>query len=256
MVCYALYRAVSDKLAGSPSNVSKSKVSAVYHGYNGGRFYINWQVQGNISAARKSLGLALQQMNPAKVYPAYQDFCRLLKRPPSREVFNYVADEITKSIKSGIMCAVVGRIKADKSKVEDMLEVLNNKMPNLGVEGSKSRPEAEEACHQESCEIKCTGWPAALLKEYIISSLKGVSVNIATNGVCVNVKDTRWTTIQVKLKANIKNYMRRYNNTTDLHPILASFLLGSSSAGAFHVHKLLKEAPTVAAIESSINRCL
>ena len=258
IVCYSLFKVVERKLAGSPLEVSKSKVGDVSCGYNGERFFISWQVQGTISATRKSLGLALACLNPSKVYSIYQDYSRAMMHVPNREQFNYAADEIGKSIRRGVICGVVGKIKVDATKVKDMVEVVAKKLPDIVVDGAKVKPGGHAACNNGVCNIRCTGWQAALLKEYVMSVQRGISLDITSNGICVNAKEARWDAVARKLKSMAKDYVAmKYGNVkADLHQIIAYLVLSSSSAGASHMHSFLKSQPSVAAIGEAIVKCL
>jgi hypothetical protein len=114
-----------------------------------------------VNFVRKSIGMALSVLSPGRYYSTYAECMRQVKQRPNRNVFNYVADEITKQLKSEIMISVVGRIKLDKKKLDDMLGVLVNKVDVRNVDGTKEKPTGHTECKAECCEIKCSGWGSA-----------------------------------------------------------------------------------------------
>ena len=257
-LCYSLMLAVRQKLAGTPLEVLKSKVGNVSGTYHNGCFSICWKVQGTVSAVRKSIGLALTVLSPARAYPIYQDCMRTLGAAPSREEFNHVAHETIAELKKKIQIGVVGKIKADKSKLTDMLDVLHKKVRLDAADGAKKKPGDHKECCAECCEVKCDGWASCLLKDYINFRVKGLAVEYSTKGVCINCKDSRWDSVSKKIKPGVKEFMSaKYGKVKDdLHPILAYMLMSSCSICAHDAHKLLHEAPSVSKMESEVAKCL
>lgn len=110
-LCYALYLVVRSALCGDPLATAKSKVGSVDCGFNNGSFFICWRVKGTGSAVRKSLGIALKSINPAKYYSVYDHCMKSIGRKSDRSNFTYVANALVKNIKDEIVCGVVGNIK-------------------------------------------------------------------------------------------------------------------------------------------------
>lgn len=257
-LCHALMLAVKQKLSGTPLEVLKSKVGNVSGCYHNGSYSICWKVQGTVSAVRKSIGLALSVLSPSRVYPVYQDCMRTLGLSGDRAVFNHVAHEAVSELKKKIQVGVVGKIKADKAKLDDMLDVLHKKVKLDAVDGPKAKPEACKECQSECCEVKCGGWASCLLKDYINFRVKGLSVEYSTKGICLNCKDSRWDSISKKIKPGVKEFMAaKYGKVKDdLHPILAYMLMSSCSICAHDAHKLLSEKPAISKMEAEVAKCL
>lgn len=114
-LCYALYLVVKSALCGDPLATAKSKVGSAYCGFNNGSFFICWRVKGTGSAVRKSLGIALKSLNPAKYYSVYDHCMKSLGKKSDRSHFTYVANALVKNIKDEISCGVVGNIKTQPS---------------------------------------------------------------------------------------------------------------------------------------------
>ena len=257
-VCFSLYKLVQTKLAGSPLDVFKSKVGNVCCNFSQGVFYVFWDVQGTVSAVRKSLGMALSCIQPSKVYSIYQDCMRMLNHHSDRNAFNFVADELCKSINSKLVCAVVGKIKADNDKLNAMLDVLSKKLPKLDCDGKKEKPSGHVECVSEHCSIKCSGWSSGILKDYLNFKLKGINISTNEHGLCLNMKDARFETMKSKLKEGVSDFMSaKFGKVkTDLYPILSYLLLSSGSLDPIHVQKLLKDKPSVSEMEKAVVKCL
>jgi len=257
-VCFSLYKVIENKLAGSPLDVFKSKVGKVCCNFSQGVFYIFWDVQGTVSAVRKSLGMALSCLHPEKVYSIYQDCMRMLNHSSDRNVFNHAADELCKSINSKLVCGVVGKIKADNEKLNAMLDVLSKKVSKLEVDGKKEKPSNHVECTGEKCLVKCNSWCSGILKDYLNFKLKGITVSTQAEGLCVNMKDARFKTLRSKLKDGVHDFMNaKFGKVkVDLYPILSYLLLSSGSLDPVHVHKLLKDSPSVSDMEKAVVKCL
>ena len=254
MVCWALAHAVDQKLAGSPLEVFKSRVGNVNCSYCCGNFTISWHTQGTVSAVRKSIGLALSALDPAKMFSAYQQAARCLQRSTSREDFNYAADKVAAAINKGVTICVSGRIKVDKEKAEAVLAVIEKKLPKSKVDGKKTKPSQHTKCESDCCELKCDSWACALVRDYVAAKLKGVCLNGGDHGVCLGVKSSRLEPLSAKLKSGVKEYVAaKYGKVRDdLHPILAYMILSGGAAGAQDACELLHKKPSVSDIEKAI----
>lgn len=251
-VAYAIYLTVRNSLCGDPLATKKSKVSDVYCGYNDGEFSISWRVKATGSAVRKSIGIALKCLAPAKTYAGYSYCVKEAGGKANRDHFTYAANNIAKGINSGVQCAVVGGIrlrKVDpKTKKEmdaidaaDMLSVLSKKL-NAESDGKGSENKDHVNCsHDNHVELKCSGVDAVMLKDYIMAKLKGVAPVICDKTLLVPLKESVWDTASKKLKNAVKDYvaMKYAPVGGELAAVLGYRMLSEAEAGAEAVRDLV-----------------
>lgn len=258
-VCYSLHLAVRQVLCGDPLAVSKTKVGDVQCGAHNGQFFLSWKVKGTVSAARKSIGLALKMLNPAKVYAAYTRCIRELGGTPKRESFAYVADQIKSAVKSSLTVGVVGNIKCDQAKLDDMLDVLSKKHDVSPVEGSKSKPSEHEKCdHSNHTEVKVSGWASVALSDYLNFKIKGLNPTLCDKYLLLPVKSAQWDTLAKKLKKGVKDYVQaKYARVSDDLPELFGYLcISSASLCACDVQSMIKSKLNASSVESAISKHL
>lgn len=254
-VCHALFLSVRQILCGDPLAVSKSKVGDCTSSAHNGQFYINWKVKGTVSAVRKSIGLAVKVLNPAKMYAIYQRCIRELGSTPKRESFAYVADQIKSSIKSSLTVGVVGNIKCDKDKLEGMLDVISKKHNVSAVDGSKSKPDNHVKCdHSSHTELKISGWSAAVLADYLTSKVRGLNVMQCNNSLLLPIKPNQWDALAKKLKSGVKEYVKtKYERVaTDLPEVFGYLSLSSTSLCACDVKTMINNKLNTSSVESAI----
>ena len=86
-LAYALYLCIYDKMAGSPLEMSKSRVSSVNCSSQNNHFIINWNTQGSISTLRRTIAFSLQCLNPSKLYSRYAENMKMLGGKGDKSVF-------------------------------------------------------------------------------------------------------------------------------------------------------------------------
>jgi hypothetical protein len=258
-VCHSLYLSVRQVLCGDPLAVSKTKVGDVQCGSHNGQFFINWKVKGTVSAARKSIGLALKMLNPGKMYAAYSRCLRELGGTPKRETFAYVADQLNKAIKNELTVGIVGNIKCDQTKLNDMLDVLSKKHEVSPVEGAKSKPTEHIKCdHLNHTEVKVSGWASSVLSDYLNFKIKGLNPALCDKFLLLPMKAAQWATLSKKLKKNVKDYVQaKYAKVADDLPELFGYLcISSSSLCACDVQSMIKSKLNASAVEAAISKYL
>jgi hypothetical protein len=247
-------------LCGDPLATVKSKVGAVDCGVHNGTFSITWKVKGTISALRKSIGLALKQFCPSKLFPAYSQCVKAAGGKPNKESFLYVADMLTKSMNESVRCGIVGNVKlADDSKLKEMLEVLIKKLAPESVAGSKSAPKDHTPCdHSDKTELKVNGWASYVVKDYIQSKVKGLSVVVCDNYLLLGIKQAQWETLAKRLKKNVSDYVAaKYTKLGgNLAPIMAYIMISNATVCCTCIAAILKNAPSQADLVKAINSAL
>lgn len=197
-LCYALYLNVDQRLTGSAKEVSKSKVGKVNCSANNGLFNISWTTQGTGSSLRKSLGEALKALNPAKMFSSYKSIKQSLGHKVKREEFNYVTDELIKSMKIDV--CVVGKINIKKDKLNDVIKTAVSKFYLDKADSPKNKPVMKKDEHKCENLIKCGGIDSEILLDY----LKNNSIHARKCSGGVEVLSDGWHSKHQKLKKSDK----------------------------------------------------
>lgn len=269
-LCYSIYLHVRNVLCGNPLAASKSKVADVQCGVNNGSFFLCWKVKGNGSVVRKSLGIALKALDPAKMYSGYSFCVKEAGGSADREAFNHVADEMIKSINSHVHCGVVGNIKLEKTDpntkkkvpaidIHAMLEVLQKKINVSKVDGKKSKPSDHKPCdHSECVELKSNGINAFIIKDFISAKIRGLNPVICDQYVLLNIIPSKWNTAANKIKAQVKDYaQQKYSKLGDnLSGVLGYLMLASASVSCQDVQHMLKSGIKGSDVEKALNNVL
>lgn len=201
IIAYSLWNAVDLALKSDPLAVKGSKVGDTEYNTHNGRFYINFNVKGTVSAVRKSLGLALKALQPAKMYSSVQLAMKNTDMKYSREEFNYVANKMISSMRNGLSIGVIGNIRLGKAtsehrnKLEKMLDVVVKKFNPVDVSGKKKETTWHHGTAMflhdkvKSYEVKVSGWKLYVLYEYLRYKLRGVQLRIKQHGIEVIVNN-------------------------------------------------------------------
>jgi hypothetical protein len=256
---FSLYLTIRQALCGNALAVSKTKVGEVKCGAHDGMFFINWKVKGTVSAARKSIGIALKCLNPARMGSTYTRCVRLVGGKPTKEAFAYVVDETAKSINKDLVIGIVGNIKADKAKLKDLVDTVSKKVDASSVSGSKSKPTDHTSCdHADYTELKISGWSSAILSDYIQFKAKGVVPSLYNKYLLLPMKTSQWDTLSKKIKKGVKDFVSaKYAKVSvDLPEVLGYYVLSSGMLCAGDVRTMLNSGVTSSALESAINKYL
>lgn len=257
-LAYSLYFTVKQTLAGNALAVSKTKVGDVKCGVHDGMFFINWKVKGTVSAARKSLGMALKCMAPAKMWPTYSRCVKMLKMSPNKDTFSYVAEAATKSIKDDLHVGIVGNIKADKAKLKDLVETVSKRLNADSVSGTKTKPSGHTECdHSHLTELKISGYSSLLISDYLQHKIKGLNPMVFNKKIILMMKPAQWQTMTKKLKTGVKDFVAtKYMKVADLAEVLGYYGLSSGVLCSSDVRSMLSGQLSASSLESAINKYL
>jgi hypothetical protein len=258
-VCFCLYLTVRQTLCGDTLATSKTKVGDVLCGAHDGMFFINWKVKGTVSAARKSIGMAMKCLNPARMGPSYAKCVKYAGGKPSKENFAYVADELAKNINKDLTISIVGNIKADKDKLKDLVDKVSKKIDASGVSGSKSKPSEHTACdHSNFTELKISGWSSVVISDYIQFKAKGLVPVLHNKYLLLPIKQQIWDTLAKKIKKGVKDFVAAKHTKVpvDAAELLAYKSLSSGALCASDARTLLNSGANASAVESAINKYL
>ncbi len=254
-LAHALASAVRQVLCGDPLAVLKTKVGAVECVAHNGHLGLSWKVKGTGSAIRKSLGLAIKVLDPAKMFPAYSRCVKQLGGSVDKETFNYVADAAAKAIKSNLTVGIVGNAKLDKGKLDALLEIVAKKHGPSDTKGAKTKPSGHTDCdHSSLTEIKVTGWSSAILADYIRSKVKGLDPILCDKYLILPIKPAQWTTLSAKLKKGVKDFAQaKYSKVGANLPAVFGYLtLSSGNLCSDDVRSAINNKLSTASIESAI----
>jgi hypothetical protein len=256
---YSLFLAVEQSLCGDPLAAAKTKVGDVKCNAHNGMFYINWKVKGTVSSVRKSLGIALKNLNPARMSSTYIRCVKNLGGSPSKAGFSYVADKAAKGIKESLTCGVIGNIRIDDEKLKLMTETLAKKHIVSAVPGTKTKPDSHTDCnHSEHTEIKVSGWSSMALVNYIKYRVKGLDPLVCDDRILISMKPAQWDTIAKKIKKGVKDYVNaKYAKvTTDLSAVYGYSALSKAALCACDVRSVMKSGLSTATVEGAISKHL
>jgi hypothetical protein len=256
---YSLYLAVEQSLCGDPLAVAKTKVGDVRCGAHNGMFYINWKVKGTVSAARKSLGIALKNLNPARMSSAYVRCVKTLGGNANKAGFLYIADKAASGIKNSLTCGIVGNIKIDNEKLKGLIDTIEKKHNVSALSGTKTKPDEHSACnHTEHTEIKVSGWSSAALADYIKFRVKGVDPLLCDDRILLPMKQSQWETIAKKIKKGVKDYVNaKYGKVaTDLSAVYGYSALSKGALCACDVKSAIKSGLSTSSVEAAISKHL
>jgi len=255
-VCYSLFLMVQSALCGDPLAAVKSKVSLVTCGAHDGEFNISWKVKGTMIAVRKSVGLALKCLSPARLYTQYSHAVKSVGGKPDRAAFESAAGDLGKAIKALVSVVVVGKIKVTKELLSAALDVLVKKIPAQSGGGSGSSSGKCE--HDDKTELKVSGWQSFVVREFIGARLKGVNVQPMNGGLLIAMKPATWSTASGKLKSAVKDYVAaRYGRVGDNLPEIMAYLMASAAAVcASDIHSVVKNKVKPADVERALSAAL
>lgn len=271
-LCYALFLVIKNALCGDPLATARSKVGDVNCGSHNDWFFISWKIKGTGSAVRKSLGIVLKMLAPSKYFSVYSHCVKELNGKVNRDNFNYVADELNKSIKNLVHCGVVGNIKLLKmdpktnKEVEaldlnEMVKMLEKKLKIEAEKGIKAKPKDHKPCtHEEYTELKVNGWASFVVKDYITAKVRGLNPIICNKYILLPVNNSRWDTFSKKIKLSVKDYInQKYANVKvkeNLPAILGYMALSSASISCYDVHNMIKANIKPSDVEKVLNSVL
>lgn len=236
-LAYALFETVRDKLAGSPLEILKNRVTNLSCATINGNFVISFHTAGTGSALRKSCGIALSCFNPIKLFAKYSENIKFLSgKGGDRSEFNFVAKKLAEGMKKSIHIAAIGKINIDTDKMKDIIGVLANKLADIEIapakdisQPAKTSPEKEENPYPI---VKCSGLDAAVVADYIRNNSNGMAVDITDNGVVVYNHSWESKHKQIKNIQRIKDYVnKKYGKLEDRDELAAIFAYFSISEG-------------------------
>ncbi len=253
-VAFAQYLVVKNALCGNPLLASKSKVSSVGCGSHNDEFFITWRVKATGSAIRKSIGIALKNLNPVKLYTIYARLVKEVGGKAKKEEFEYASNELASSMKD-VTVLVIGNMKGDKEVVSNMVDVLEKKLDPQTVKGGSKPNEHVNCDHSSHVELKVTGWKALVIHDYIMAKARGIVPMVCEKGLLIPLKQPQWDTISGKIKKQTKDYTNlSYKRVEDnLGAILGHMATSNCILGANDILSMIRAKLKAGDVERAIN---
>ena len=183
---YSQFIDIRTRLVGTMGATSKTKVSCVKCGYNGGQFIIVATCPSTMSAIRKVASTMTSRLAPHKLYPIYGRCIKLLGGRPDRKEFLHCAHRLAGTMKPSIF--VTTKSKLNSEKVRAITEAAAKKLPDLsGIDkGIAPRSEAEEKGDTEFIRIAAKGVAVPILKRFF--DVMGIPSAAAGSGVILYLR--------------------------------------------------------------------
>jgi hypothetical protein len=255
---YAIFESIRDKLAGSALEIFKTKVSGIKCNSIDGHFTIIWETQGTGTSLRKTVGLALSCLNTIKLFAKYNENIRFLSgKGGNREEFNFLVKKFTEGVKKGVCVTAIGKINTDMSKLKDIVNVLDSKLPKqetapagetkvIAKKSMTSKGDKDSGLVVEIKKfpsIKCSGLSAVIVADYIRNNSGGMSVEVNDDGV--TIFNSSWSVKEKQLREvrRIKDYIeKKYSRLEDngeLSPLFGYYALSEGFANAVTAERIV-----------------
>jgi len=232
-LAFALYRAIKEKLMGSPLEVARCKVDHVSCAAHENNFVISWNTQGTGSALRKTIGVVLKALQPNALFSKYGYNMKILGGKTDRAEFNYLANKMIEGITKSIHFVAIGKIKAD-SDFSSLLKTAANKY----VASSKSpasectAPAKHPEYKQDFPKVNCSdGVAAIIVADYIHH--QGFGIRIC--GKSITIYSGAWNSKRdaLKKKDRIGAYVgSKYSKLKDHAGLFLAYMANSTSMGS------------------------
>jgi hypothetical protein len=236
-LAYSLFETIRDKLSGSCLEVTKTKASEVNCASIDGNLVITFHTMGTKTALIKTVGLLLTTLNPTKLYTKYSENMKFLSGKGSpKEVFNFVAKKLSEGIKQSIYITAVGRINITHEKIKEGIQTLLGKLPSIEMPGAKEidTPEKRDTLKVDKPYpvVKCSGFAAAVIGDYIRNNSNGFAIEITDDGVTVYNHGWETKHKQLKDKDRITVYVQKkyakLDDAGELYTVFAYLALSQS----------------------------
>lgn len=261
-LAYSMQVHINEALSGDPAAFAKSKVAAVRGVGHNGMFALSWNTKGTVSGVRKSIGIALKNLAPQKLFPIYSRVMKEYearadhKGSASREVFTSVAADMIAGMKN-INVGIVGNIKLDKDSLAGMLDVLVNKYEVPQISGSKEKPTGHKECEQTGVSVPLAGWQSFVFSDFVQSKLRGLSVTVCNKALELGIKPAQWDTQASNLKPKVAEFVKlKYGKIKEGLGEIVAYIAITNGALCGPDAKTMINALTVESAKAAINKGL
>ncbi|VVB70930.1 Uncharacterised protein [uncultured archaeon] len=252
LVCYSMFLSAQDNLEGNPIIASKNKVSSVCCRAFPNSFLISTVCQKTLTSCRKCASIVLKSMKPSSIFSIYSELCKRLDVKADRDYFNFAVNEINKKL-SSVDVLFLGQMSATQEKVNEIAEVINGKLviTQVSDKGKKREPiKSDVKISDVLTEIDTSPMMSFLLKQFIISKLKGMKVMV-TNGKLYFQKERNKKVASLAKDALIERFTNKLGKTS-----IMDILLYHALSKCIIPHSLVKTTLEVSKIKSDFKKHL
>jgi hypothetical protein len=132
LVAYVAYEAVLEKLAGSTVEAIKNKVVSADCGAQGGEFLISVTCAPTLAAARKCVGIVLQNLRWGALYQRYANWCKAFEVRADKAAFSHAAAVANAATQRGVVAVFTGKVEADHAGAARTADLLSRKAKDSG----------------------------------------------------------------------------------------------------------------------------
>lgn len=258
---FGVFVYMRSKILSTHADELASHISNMECNYQNGEFSVTATCTGSMSGIRKALTGLLKNLNPARIYPAYKGAVKKLsedcetKLSADRNIFNYLADEMIKSINKGITVVIGGKCGLKPEQFKKLVDSCASKLNAADLKGDKTDPKEKKEL-PSNCLVKCSGFNSILTKRYLEAAL-GTRLHLIDN--CLYGSPQYESAIK-KLSSDdkIKRYVgTRYKKfKSDLEAALVYLAMLNNLTDTETLLKYAKTSATGASIVAGIKACL
>jgi hypothetical protein len=262
-LAYAALESIRNKLMLGPLEQAKYRVEYITCHAIGSELTFVFNCPGNVSGIRKACSVAVSCLNPISLYTKYGENMRFLTGKPSdRGAFNFCVQKFAGGLNGKIHITAVGKVKTTKEKMTDALATISKKLVKPAMPSAKEVQKPEKHVAATATDpfpvVKCSGWAATVVADYIRSFPYGVDVDVVGAGVQVN--STTWKSTHSKIKDidKIDTFTsRKYLKLgKDAPGVLAYHVLSQGFSSATVAAKIVHDRPSVNDLKRAIHNAL
>ena len=248
---FALFLLLKEKMTTGATGANKFRIDHIVCRGHNGHLVIAWNTQGTGSSLKRTIGAVLKFLRPHSIYTGYSHCILHLGGKPVRAVFNFLANEMIKSLEK-IHFVAVGKINPNV-KAEEVLLAVFAKFESCKKESDATAPEKHPPIVSNSYTIECpSGAIAVLVSNYLMRTK--VSMCICDKDVVVF--NPNFDTIRKKNKEKrlIDAYVKlNFSKQGDLATrIFAHYANSNALASGHNIMAIVKMTDIAGAIHKAL----
>ena len=196
VVAYVAYEAVLEKLAGSTVDAIKNKVVAADCGGQGGEFLISVSCAPTLAAARKCVGIVLQNLRWGTLFQRYANWCKAFEVRADKAAFSHAAEVANAAVQRGVIAVFTGKVDANEEGAARTADLLSRKTKDVGPkEAGRARVVTladmgleEDAVAEEFRPHAAPGLSGIVVQGFVITNSRGEPPHLSSGILYVPVR--------------------------------------------------------------------